>query len=120
MSSTIVCVPVRPDDQVDPRWGKAGSVAIARLDGGAIAGWEVFPVGWGALHDEGTEGGHHARIARFLMGHHVEVVVANHMGPPMQRMLEQMGLTVQLGAVGDARQAVLAVAPSAPGAGRPG
>jgi predicted Fe-Mo cluster-binding NifX family protein len=114
-----VCVPVRPDGQLDPRWGKAGSVAIARVGGGAIAGWEVFPVGWDALHDEGTEGGHHARIARFLMEHDVEVVVANHMGPPMQRMLEQMGLAVHLGAGGDARQAVLAVDAASSGGGRP-
>jgi predicted Fe-Mo cluster-binding NifX family protein len=119
VSSTTVCVPVMPDGQLDPRWGKAGSVAVARVEGGAIAGWEVFPVGWDALHDEGPEGGHHARIARFLIEHEVKVVVANHMGPPMQRMLEQMGLTVHLGAGGDARPAVLAVAGASSGVGRP-
>lgn len=106
--STIVCVPVRPDGQLDPRWGKAGQVAIARVEDRAISGWEVVQVGWDALHDVGTEGGHHARVARFLMENHVQVVVANHMGPPMEQMLHQMKLGVRLGAAGDARQAVLA------------
>lgn len=119
MSSTIVCVPVSPDGQLDPRWGKAGYVAIARVEGGAISGWEVFPVGWDALHDQGREGGHHARIARFLIEHEVKVVVANHMGTPMQRMLEQMGLTVHLGVSGDAREAGLALAGASAGVGRP-
>lgn len=107
----IACVPVTRDGlAMDPRWGKAGSVAVARVEGGRIASWEVFPVGWDALHDAGTEGGHHARIARFLMEHHVQVVVAGHMGPPMARMLHEMGLTVVLGAEGDPAVAVLAAA----------
>jgi predicted Fe-Mo cluster-binding NifX family protein len=36
--------------------------------------------------------------------------VAQHMGPDMEHMLEQMGLTVRLGASGDARQAAIAAA----------
>lgn len=104
----IACVPVTPDGAgLDPRWGRAGNVAVARVEGGRIASWEVFPVGWDALHDVGTEGGHHARIARFLMEHHVQVVVAGHMGPPMAKMLDSMGLTVALGAAGDPASAVL-------------
>ena len=104
----IACVPVTPDGAgLDPRWGKAGHVAVARVEGGRIASWEVFGVGWDRLHDEGSEGGHHARIARFLMEHHVQVVAANHMGPPMAKMLDSMGLTVVLGAGGDPAAAVL-------------
>jgi predicted Fe-Mo cluster-binding NifX family protein len=77
---------------------------------GEITGWEEFDVGWGRLHDEGPEGAHHARIARFLRDHEVEAVVANHMGMGMVRMLERMGIRIHLGAMGDARQAVLAAA----------
>ena len=108
-SPVIACMPVTADGrQLDPRWGRAAHVAIARIERGAITGWEVIAVGWDALHDVGTEGGHHARVARFLLEHHVQVVVANHMGPPMEQMLHQMRLAVHLGAGGDARAAVLA------------
>src|SRR5665648_1289190 len=47
---------------------------------GQIIDWQEFDVGWDDLHDEGTEGAHHARVARFLIDHHVDVVVAEHMG----------------------------------------
>lgn len=102
----VVCVPVGEDGQVDPRWGRAGRVAVARVEWGAIAGWREFGVRWDELHDEGTEGGHHARIARFLREHGIEVVAAGHMGRPMLEMIERMGIRVRLGASGDARRAV--------------
>jgi len=105
--NAIVCVPVRTDGQLDPRWGRAARVAVVRVEAGAISGWEEFEVGWDALHDVGTEGGHHARIARFLLEHGIQAVVAGHMGPPMQQMLERMQLGVHLDASGDAREAVL-------------
>ncbi len=103
----VICVPVNADGQIDPRWGRAARVAIAELQGGTLAGWEEFDVGWDQLHDAGTEGGHHARVARFLQEHGVDTVVAHHMGPDMARMLERMGLDVRLGASGDARVAAM-------------
>lgn len=102
----VVCVPVTMEGLLDPRWGRADRVAIADATADGIADWQEFDVGWSALHDVGTEGSHHARVARFLRDHHVEVVVADHMGPGMVRMLEQMGLATYLGASGDARAAV--------------
>lgn len=106
----VVCVPVMSDGQVDPRWGRAARVAIVEVSDGALAGWREFDVGWDDLHDVGTEGAHHARIARFLREHGVQVVVADHIGPGMVTMLDRMGLTVRLGAGGDARQAAQAAA----------
>lgn len=102
----IVCVPVTLDGRVGPAWGKASRVAVALVEAGGIAEWEEFDVGWDRLHDEGTEGGHHARVARFLMDHRVGMVVAGHMGPPMQQMLGRMGIGIRLGSGGDARRAV--------------
>ena len=64
-------------------------------------------MGWDTLHDEGTEGAHHAWVARFLNDHRVEVVIAEHMGPGMTRMLTTMGIHVVLGAGGDAGTAIL-------------
>lgn len=105
----IVCVPVTDDGMIDPRWGRAARVAIADVRAGAFASWREFAVRWDDLHDVGTEGGHHARVAGFLREHRVEVVVAHHMGPPMQHMLGQMDIGVRLEASGDARRAVLAM-----------
>lgn len=111
--TVIVAVPVTENGQVDPRWGRAQRMALARVAGGQVVEWTEHEVRWGELHDSATEGSHHARIARFLIDNHVEAVVAGHMGPPMLRMLGTMGLQVHLDASGDARSAVLAAVPAA-------
>ena len=103
----VVCVPVSIDGSVDPRWGRADRVAIAEATADGVTGWQEFDVGWGTLHDTGGEGAHHARVVRFLADHHVEAVVANHMGPGMLHTLERMGIALHLGAAGDAREAVV-------------
>lgn len=109
-----VCVPVTGDGQVDPRWGRAATVAIAEISDGSVASWTEFAVGWDRLHDETTEGGHHARVARFLQDNRIDAVAADHMGPPMAQMLERMGIAARLGVSGDAREAAIsAVDPTA-------
>lgn len=102
----IVCVPVTPEGEIDPRWGRAARVAVARVEGGRITAWDEHQVAWDVLHDVGTEGGHHGRVATFLRDHGVEVVVAGHVGPPMVQMLDKMRILTRLGAAGDARAAV--------------
>jgi predicted Fe-Mo cluster-binding NifX family protein len=101
----IVCVPVTAGGQVGGGWGRADRVAVAEVDNSGISSWQEIEVGWGRLHDGDGEGQHHARIARFLTEHKVTCVVAGHMGPPMEQMLNQMQITVRLGATGDARTA---------------
>lgn len=110
----VVCVPVTRGGLVDPRWGRADRVAIAEVTVNGVGDWQEFDVGWGTLHDEGTEGSHHARVARFLLAHYVEAVVVDHMGEAMMRTLQQMGLEVHFGAGGNARQAAMAVNDSGP------
>src|SRR6476646_7185843 len=97
----VVCVPVTGDGLVGRSWGRAGRVAVATVSDDGVGSWEEFDVGWDGLHDAGTEGSHHARIARFLLDHHVQAVAAHHMGPPMVNMLGKMGVTVQLGEEGN-------------------
>ena len=109
----IVCVPVTTAQELDGSWGRAPRVALADVQGGEIVRWEAFDVAWDALHDTGSEGGHHARVAQFLQDHGVQVVVARHMGPPMANMLQKMGVTVRYAAGGDARSVVLAAARAA-------
>jgi len=106
----ILCVPVTDDGLVDPRWGRADRIAVAQVLDGSITTWQEFDVSWSRLHDEGTPARHHARVARFLKEHHVETVVANHVGDGMVRMVNTMGLSLHLDAVGDPRAAVLSAA----------
>lgn len=106
----ILVVPVGPDDVVGHSFGKAASVAVARVEDGTIASWEAFDVGWDVDHDSGTHGAHHARIVRFLREHAVDFVVARHVGSPMQRTLDSMGVRLVLGADGNARAAVVSAA----------
>ncbi|MBN1174624.1 MAG: hypothetical protein JXA67_20840 [Micromonosporaceae bacterium] len=107
-----VCAPVTPRGWISPGWGRAGQLAVVDVAAGMITSWQEFAVGWGDIHDEGTTGAHHAKIVRFLREHHVEVVIARNMGDSMRTTLGKMGLIVRLGAVGDARAAVLAAARS--------
>ncbi len=109
----IVCVPIDDAGRVDPRWGRAARVALATVEDGAVKEWREIGVAWDSLHDAGSEAAHHARVARFLRDQRVDTVVADHMGPGMSRMLQTMGVTVQLGAAGDARTAVLSASPAA-------
>jgi predicted Fe-Mo cluster-binding NifX family protein len=102
-----VCIPVSGDGHVGQGWGRAHRVAVVEIRGGEITRWQEYEVGWDEMHGRGPEGTHHAWIARFLIGHQVDAVVAGHMGPPMQNMLNKMGVRLQLGAAGDARTAVL-------------
>jgi predicted Fe-Mo cluster-binding NifX family protein len=106
-SQITVCVPVTPEGALDLRWGRADRVAVATVGEDGVVDWQEFEVGWGRLHDAGTEGSHHARIAVFLREHGVEAVVAHHMGHPMAHMLQKMGISVQLGKEGNARAAAL-------------
>jgi len=103
----IVCVPVDPDGGVGHSWGRAARVALANVDQQRIEQWDEVPVAWDALHDASSEGGHHARVARFLQERRVQVVMAGHMGQPMRQMLTRMGIDVRLGVSGEARSAIL-------------
>jgi predicted Fe-Mo cluster-binding NifX family protein len=111
----IVCVAITSEGLVDPRWGRADRVAIAQVAADGIEAWQEFDVGWNSLHDSGTEGSHHARVARFLRDHHVEVVVAGHMGSGMRHMLGQMGVTAHVGVMGNARDVLVSLAHDEPG-----
>lgn len=103
-----VCVPITAGGQVDPRWGRADRVAVADVADGEIQDWQEFAVAWGTLHDQGSEGAHHARVARFLREHEIEAIAVDHVGPGMQRMLGSMSIHVVTGLGGDAHSAAAA------------
>ncbi len=105
-----IAIPVTADRQVDPRWGRAARVAVADVVDGTVRGWTEHDVAWDTLHDEGSEGSHHARIARFLREHGIEAIAVDHVGAGMHRMLPSMGVRIAEGLVGDARDAARAAA----------
>jgi predicted Fe-Mo cluster-binding NifX family protein len=100
----IFCISVDENEHAGGGWGRAQTVALARIEtGGQIEDWQLVPVGWGELHGSGTEGSHHARIVRFLKEHQVGCVITGHMGPGMVRVMEAMNIPVFVGAAGPAR-----------------
>ncbi|MFZ5847169.1 MAG: NifB/NifX family molybdenum-iron cluster-binding protein [Actinomycetota bacterium] len=103
----IVCTTLGPGGTVGGGLGKAAQVAVATVDEGQVASWDEREVSWDRLHDEGTEGSHHARIVKFLRENDVQLVVARGIGPSMQNTLGKMGIRFVLGVEGDARKAVV-------------
>jgi predicted Fe-Mo cluster-binding NifX family protein len=106
----IVCTTLGRDGAVGGGLGRASQVAVAVVDDGQVSSWEEYDVGWDQLHDQGTEGAHHARIVKFLREHDVDVVVAAGIGPGMQRTLGSMGVRAVSGVTGDAGEAVVRAA----------
>lgn len=100
-----VCLPITPDGAIDPRWGRAERVAVATVANGQFRDWREFEVGWGTLHDQGSEGAHHARVAKFLRDNGIDAVGVEHVGPGMRRMLDTMGIRIITDVTGDARDA---------------
>ena len=101
-------------DEVGGGLGRAATMAVATVEDGAIASWTTVDVGWDVSHEQidaglAAEGGHHARIVRFMREHEIRAVVAGHAGPPMVHTLGLMGIPV-FSAGGDAREAALAAA----------
>jgi predicted Fe-Mo cluster-binding NifX family protein len=107
-----IAVPIIHDGNAEPvidhRWGRADWVAIAEVNNDQISSWDEIEVSWDKLHDEGTHGSHHARISKFLTANGITMVVADHMGEGMLRMLDTMKITIALDAEGSAKEAVLA------------
>ena len=106
----IVCTTLASDGTIGGGLGRASRVAVARVDGDRLSSWKEYDVGWDRLHDQGTEGSHHARIVTFLREHEVDVVVAAGIGPGMHRTRGSMGVRAVLGAAGSAREAALRAA----------
>ena len=102
-----IATPVDADGNTAGAWGRAHWVAVAEVHEGAITDWEVHQVEWDRLHDTGTEGSHHARVASFLRLNDIQAVVLDHCGPGMTRMLLTMGIPQLPASPGDARQSVL-------------
>ncbi|MCL2470901.1 MAG: dinitrogenase iron-molybdenum cofactor [Propionibacteriaceae bacterium] len=107
--------------------GRAQTMAVADVEDGTILSWKEIEVRWDLSHDQPSageqaapdapfhtahtsHGSHHARIVTFMRDHDVEVVVTGHVGPPMAHTLGLMGITVLVGATGEAKQVAVEAA----------
>ncbi len=104
----VVCLTTLANGQVGGGWGRADNVALVTVENGVVVSREDIVVGWNALHDTETDGGHHARIVRFLREHEVTDVATGHMGDGMQNTLTKLGTRLHLGVEGDAEAIALA------------
>ena len=106
----IIAAAVEPDGSVGHSWGKAKSVVVATVEAGRVEDWRPYEVAWDLLHDEGAPGAHHARVVTFLRTHGVQMVLVDHVGDGMRRMLTTMGVDLRERIHGDARAAMRAAA----------
>ncbi len=102
-----VAAAVDPEGSLGHSWGKARSVVIGEVEDGQVVAWQPHDVSWDRVHDEGTSGAHHARVATFVRAHGVQLVLADHVGGGMRRMLGTMGVVLVEGVAGDARSAMI-------------
>jgi predicted Fe-Mo cluster-binding NifX family protein len=100
-----VCVPVTPEERVDPRFGRTERLALASVEGDPIRAGQEVEAGRGELDDTGAEGGDHARAACFLHDRNDDVVLKHHIGANSAHMLERMGIAARVGVDGDVRSA---------------
>jgi predicted Fe-Mo cluster-binding NifX family protein len=110
MTDIRTCVPLNPDGTVHDRLGRANTVAVCVVHDGEVTDWTEHEVGWDTTYGIDTLGVHHPRVIRFLQANGVESVVTDHMCDIMQTTLPVIGIAVHLGATGDARSAVIAMA----------
>lgn len=119
MAEVRVVTPVDAHGNTGDGWGRAHWMAVGTVSDGTITDWQVHEVAWDVAHDQGSEGAHHARIARFLKEQGVQVAVLRHCGGGMQRMLTKMGIPLLAATEGDAQASVLAAIEAGPSGGAP-
>lgn len=103
-----VCIPITATGRIDHRFGRAQRLAVATVQSGEVSDWTELDVDWDVLRQQGSDGSHHARVARFLRDNQVEVILVSHVGEGMLRMLGSMGIRLQAPLSEDARAAVAA------------
>lgn len=104
-----IAIPVTDDDQVAHGWGRAQQLALVDVTDNQISAWRVVPVGWDVLHDEGTEGSHHAPVVRFCREQQITDVVVQHMGQGMVNTLTKLGLHLHQTSLPGARESIEAL-----------
>lgn len=120
---------VLPNGRINPHFGRAKKVAVATVENGRIVAWEEVEAAFaehhpGSHHEHGAhhhdvqtaqgEGRvrsgewskHQTAIKDFLVQHGVDVLILEHAGPGIARVLEETDIRVVTGARGDAREAV--------------
>ncbi|TCS83687.1 NifB/NifX family molybdenum-iron cluster-binding protein [Tepidibacillus fermentans] len=116
-----VAVAVLPNGKVNTHFGRANKLALATIENGQITKWEEVAVPFAETHgnhdhhhDHDHEHhhhapGHHEGIKNWLVDHEVDMVLLDHAGPGMQKVMSETDIKIVVGAKGNAKEAVQAL-----------
>lgn len=123
-----VAVAVLPNGMVNAHFGRANKLAFATIENKQIISWEEVAAPFAETHghdhhhehehgyhhhdhDHNHEHGHHHQaIKNFLVEHQVDLVLLDHAGPGMQKVINETDIKIVIGAKGNAKDAVQALA----------
>ncbi|MFV9510867.1 NifB/NifX family molybdenum-iron cluster-binding protein [Tepidibacillus sp. LV47] len=122
-----VAVAVLPNGMVNTHFGRANRLALATIENGQITKWEEVDVPFAQTHGDHDHHhdhhdhhhhhdhehhhhhAHHENIKNWLVEHGIDMVLVDHAGPGMQKVINETNIKVIVGAKGNAREVVQAV-----------
>ncbi|WP_339063671.1 NifB/NifX family molybdenum-iron cluster-binding protein [Tepidibacillus marianensis] len=118
-----VAVAVLPNGMVNAHFGRANKLALATIENGQISNWEEIEVPFAETHGDHDHGhdhnhdhhdhhhapDHHEGIKNLLVEQEVDMVLLDHAGPGMQKVINETTIKIVVGAKGNAREVVQAV-----------
>ena len=123
-----VAVAVLPNGMINAHFGRANTLAIATIENKTVANWEEVKVPFEETHgDHGHhdhhhdhdhdhdhhhhhhQPGHHEGIKNLLVAQNVDMVLLDHAGPGMQKVMDETEIKIVVGAKGNAQDAVQAL-----------
>lgn len=122
-----VAIAVLPNGMINAHFGRANKLAVATIENGQITKWEEVDVPFAETHgdhdhhdhdhdhDHGHEHhhhhapGHHEGIKNVLVQSGVDMVLLDHAGPGMQKVMNETDIKIVVGAKGNARESIQAL-----------
>jgi len=118
-----VAVAVLPNGMVNAHFGRANKLALATVENGQISKWEEVEVPFAESHGDHDHHhdhdhhdhehhhapDHHEGIKNFLVEQGVDMVLLDHAGPGMQKVMNETDIKIVVGAKGNAKEVVQAV-----------
>ncbi len=86
------------DGKISDHYGRTKCFKLYDVEDGAIRDTQLVP----------TDGQGHYYMVQFLVNHHVDLVLCEHMGSPARSALEIAGISLSLVSLQDADEAVKA------------
>lgn len=122
-----VAVAVLPNGMINAHFGRANKLAFATIENDQITNWQEVDVPFEDTHGDHDHHhdhnhdhehghghhhhspGHHEGIKNFLVDSQVDVVLLDHAGPGMQKVMNETNIKIVVGAKGSAKDSVQAL-----------